>query len=135
MFFTETFLLLMIGLFFGSPLFGLLEGLVRKRGAIGTKINVVVAIVFGWGTFGVLGFVLRYFGYAPESLLTTFLVFVLSPIAGAMIGIWLVLKYFRHERWPTLGEAALSVAGVPFAALLGLLSLGNTFGLIFGLAR
>jgi hypothetical protein len=104
----------LLTLFFGGALAGLIEGVIRKRGLIGIAINVVVGTVFGVATqfsLPVWYVVIIYFfpamAEAKSAPAIVEVILYLLPIVGAMIGVMVVLKYIRRERWSTVGEFAV----------------------------
>ena len=89
---------------FGGPLLGLIEGLVRKRGWIGTIINVLVAGACGVGaTIAVPKMVNP--GWASALILL-----YLAPIVGSALGVVVVLRIIRRERWSAISELLKVVA-------------------------
>lgn len=115
--------------FFGSPLVGLIEGLVRKRGWMGTIINILVAGAFGIGAAVAVPKIVNP-GWAGAVILL-----YLAPIVGSSIGVLVVLRIFRRERWSAIGEL-LKVAAyfvVAVVLLLGLVE--GSFYLFAGSSR
>lgn len=123
----------------GGPLVGLLDGMVRKRGFVGTTINIVVATVFAFGMLALeWHFVRGKIGADIALARTLFVLLALAPTLSAMVGVWLVLKLARRERWPTFREIGLIVGLFPIAFLLSLISLtvsGQLLHDLFALAR
>ena len=111
-------ILIFTGIFSG-PLVGLIEGLVRKRGWMGTIINVLVAGAFGVGAAIAGGKIVN------PNWEGALIILYLAPIVGSSIGVVVVLRILRRERWSAISE--LFKVAAYFAVAVVLL-----FGLVVG---
>lgn len=101
---------------FGGLLIGLIEGLVRKRGLMATITNILVATAFGIGAAIAAVMVLN------PNWKSALLILYFVPIAGSAIGVMVVLRILRRERWSTIREL-LKVAAYFVVAVVVLLGL------------
>ncbi len=116
-------------IFLGGPLLGLIEGLVRRRGWMGTIINVLVAGACGVGAAIAVGMIVN------PSWGGAMILLYLAPIIGSALGVVVVLRILRHERWSAISEL-LKVAAYFAGAMVFLLALvGGAFFFFAGSNR
>ena len=101
----------------------------RKRGWIGTIINVLVAGACGVGaTIAVPKMVNP--GWASALILL-----YLAPIVGSALGVVVVLRIIRRERWSAISELLKVVAYFVVATVFLLTLVGGAFFLFAGSTR
>ncbi len=114
--------ILIILIVFGGPLVGLIEGLVHKRGWVGTIINVLVAGAFGVGA-AISGAMIVNPSWGGALILLYF-----APVIGSSFGVVVVLRVLRRERRPSVSEL-LKVAA--YFGMAGIVLLGLVAGSLY----